>query len=458
MLELFQKAVLKVTKGKSASMSVRDTKLLLSISTAGLSKFIGLGSTLITIPITLNYLGPVQFGIWMVISGFIGFIGFSDLGIGMGLQNALSKAYGENDKASPKYLISSAYFTIFFAITIITILMLLLGNLFSTSKLFSLKPGENLQEATNALNYCLMAFIAGVPISLVGRILNGYQKNYITNNISLLGQIISLFSIFLSIWLDLGLVGLALLYIVSPLLALLGYSLYFFKINFDLVPRITRVNKIHIKAIMSSGLWTVFVKFIYAVKMSGPVIIISASLGAVAVAEYSIAQKLIGVGAMVISMALQPLWTVYGEAYYRGDKVWIEQTLAKSIKIVLLLTVVGGAIFVLFGLQVIEVWLGNSVLPSFLLIVFFSLWMIASSVNICFTMVLNGTDNFRNQSLFSVVFVSAALIIAYGLAPNYGSVSVILSMLLVAELCLIPFFYVETKKVISKIKSEHLRE
>jgi O-antigen/teichoic acid export membrane protein len=454
MLELFQKTLLKITKGKAASMSIRDVRLFLSIATSGLEKFIGIGSTLITMPITLTYLGPTQFGIWMVISGIVVFMSFGDLGIGMGLQNALSKAYGEDDKESPKYLISSAYFVVFITIIIVAILILLLGSFFSTSDLFSLKSGENLEVATKALSYSLIVFIVGIPVSLIQRILNGYQKTYIANNVLLFGKIISLISIFVSVWLNLGLVGLTVLFIASPILAMLCYSLYFFTTNFDLLPKISRVSKEHIKAIMSSGLWTVFVQMIYAAKMNIPIMIVSASIGVVAVAEYSVAQKMIGVGAMVINMALQPLWAVYGEAYYGGDKAWIEKTLAKSIKTVLLLTVIGGGIFILLGQQVIEIWLGDSVLPSLSLIVGFSLWMIASSVNICFAMVLNGTGHFRNQSFFSVILVSTALIIVYGITPEHGVTSVILVMFLVAEVFRIPLFYLETKKVISKIESK----
>ncbi|MEZ9902140.1 lipopolysaccharide biosynthesis protein [Vibrio breoganii] len=451
MLDLFQKVLLKITKGKTDSMSIRDIRLALSILTAGLDKFIGIGSTLITMPITLNYLGPIQFGIWMVISGFVTFLSFSDLGIGMGLQNALSRACGESDKESPKHLISSAYFIVFCAIILMSVLVLLLGNVVSIANIFSLDSGQDLNIAAQTLSYCLIIFFIGIPISLIQRILNGYQKTYIANNILLVGKIISLISIFVSVWLDLGLVGLAVLFMVSPLLSMLCYSLYFFSTNSELFPRINRISKEHIKKIMSSGFWTVFVQLIYTAKMNIPVIIVSTSIGMVAVAEYSIAQKLIGVGALIINMALQPLWTVYGEAYYKRDRVWIEKTLFKSIRIVLMLTGFCSGIFMLFGQKLIEFWLGDSVLPSLSLIFCFSLWMIASSVNICFAMLLNGTGNFKNQSLFSVILVSTALIIAYSSVSSFGMTSVIFSIFLIAELLRIPLFYMETKKVISTI-------
>jgi O-antigen/teichoic acid export membrane protein len=229
------------------------------------------------------------------------------------------------------------------------------------------------------------------------------------------------------------------------------YSICFFYKNIDLTPRVSRVKLVFIKSILSSGLWTVFVQIIYIAKINVPVIIVSSTIGMAAVAEFSIAQKMIGVGGLVISMALQPLWTVYGEAYFKGDKKWVQKTLSKTIKIVLLLTSIGGAIFITFGQMVVEIWLGTSVMPSLLLIIGFSLWMMASSLNVCFAMVLNGTGHFKNQSIFSASLVGTSLIVAYFLSPIYGMESVIFTMFLIAEVFRVPLFFFETKKVISKI-------
>lgn len=450
MITIAKKILLKITKGTNASISDRDARLSLSVITAGLDRFIGIGSTIVTMPITLDYLGPVQFGVWILISGFIGFISFSDLGIGMGLQNSLSKACGENNKEKPKYLVSSAYFLTFFAAAVISIMIWILEDVLPVSDLFNMDSEKNLATAIMALTYCVFIFLIGIPISLINRILNGFQTAYIANNVLLVGKIFALFSIFLAVWLDLGLVGLAVLFLASPLLVMFFFSLYFFTVNFDLMPRYRNVKIKYIKEILSGGLWTVFLQMVMASKMNMPVVIVSASLGSVAVAEYAIAHKFTGLGTMTITVALQSLWPVYGEAYSRGDHAWIVSALARSVKSVLILTGIGSCIFILLGQQVIEFWLGDSVIPTLASIVGFSLWMIVSSVNVCFAMLLNGTGNFKNQSLVSAIAVICALIIANIIAPDYGIIGVVLAMLC-AELFRIPILYLEAKRVISKI-------
>jgi O-antigen/teichoic acid export membrane protein len=431
--------------------SKRDFRLFISMVTSVLAKFIAIGSTLITIPVTLNYLGAESFGVWMVISGVIGFMTFSDLGIGMGLQNALSKACGEDDNDSPKHYIANAYLIIIGVACFLALLVLLLFSALPVEGLFKIEDKVLLSNAVNALKYSLIAFFLVMPIALIQRILGGIQKTYVANNVMLIGSVLSLLSILTAVHFDLGLTGLSVMFILSPSSALLIFGLFFFFRNKSLRPNISNLSKSHLAPIVSAGAWTVFVQMIYTAKMTMPTMIISASLGLLAVAEFSIVQKLTGLAATMIGIALQPLWVVYGEAYHRGDRAWVENTLMKSLKLVLLLTGLAAIAFQFVGLSLIELWLGGQVQTSQMLIACFSLWMIASTVNVCFAMLLNGTGHFKNQAVFSFVCVGLALSLNAIFVSDIGLVGVIFVVFLVAELIRIPLFYFEARRVIGKL-------
>jgi len=435
--------------------SQRNTRLLLSIATSVLAKFISIGSTLITIPVTLNYLGAESFGVWMVISGVVGFMSFSDLGIGMGLQNALSKACGQDDHISPRHYIINAYLIVAALASCSALLLLAMFTLLPVENLFKIADNHLLSNAVTALKYSLLAFLFGMPVALIQRILGGLQKTYVANNVVLMGSVLSLIAILSAVHFDLGLVGLSVLFVLSPTITLLLYSLYFFYKNAEFRPKLSNISKHYVNPIVSAGVWTVFVQIIYTAKMNIPTMIISASLGLLAVAEYSVAQKLTGLASTMIGMALQPLWVVYGEAYHRGDRKWVEKTLKKSIKLVLLLTVSAAIAFQFIGQPLIALWLGGEVLPSRLLIGCFSLWMIASTINVCFAMLLNGTGNFRNQSVFSFVFVGLALALILSFTNDIGVAGVIFVLFLVAETLCIPMYYLESKRVLSRMSYEN---
>lgn len=429
----------------------RNRRLLLSMLTTILAKFIAIGSTLITIPLTLNYLGSELFGVWMVISGVIGFMAFSDLGIGMGLQNALSKAYGQEDLASPKHYVANSYLMVVGLATGLAILLVGIFAVIPVEGLFRIDDETALTDAVLALKFSLLAFALGMPVTLIQRVLGGMQKTYIANNVMLVGSLISLLAILAAVKFDMGLAGLAVMFILSPTLTLLVYSVYFFYKNKIYRPSLSNVSSHYLKPVVSAGVWTVFVQIIYTAKMNVPTMIISASLGLIAVAEYSVVQKLIGLAASMIGMALQPLWVVYGEAYYRGDKEWVVGTLKKSIKLVLLLSILAAIAFQLIGQSLILFWVGGEVLPSSMLILGFSLWMIASNVNICFAMLLNGTGSFKNQAIYSFFCVGLMLIINKIFAVDLGVTGVVFVMFLIAELTRIPLFFVESMRVIRRI-------
>jgi O-antigen/teichoic acid export membrane protein len=442
----------KFIQGGDEHTSKRNTRLLLSITTSVLTKLIGVGSTLITIPLTLNYLGTESFGVWMVISSVVGFMSFSDLGIGMGLQNALSKAYGEEDTSSQKYYVSNAYALAIIVVCVASTTLITISYFVPIERLFKITDQVQLDNAVSAFKYCVLAFFMGIPVALIQRVLGGLQKTYVANNVMLVGSVISLCSIFTSVYLDLGIVGLSLLFVLSPLIAQLIYSIYFFFFKQAVLrPRLRFLSRSHVSSIISTGAWTLCVQIIYTAKMNVPTMIISASLGLLAVSEFSIVQKLTGLLATMVGMALQPLWVVYGEAYYRGDREWIEKTLTRSLQVVLVLTGAAAIAFQYVGQWLITAWIGDGVLPSLALIAGFSLWMITSNINICFVMLLNGTGNFKRQAMYSIFCVGGALLLVAELVEDVGLVGVILIIFLMAELMRLPFNYFETKRIVNHL-------
>ena len=77
--------------------------------TSGISRAVRIGVTLITIPLTLHYLGNERFGLWMTISSVLAMAGFADFGVGNGVLNTVSTAYGKDDWDGIRQAISSGF-------------------------------------------------------------------------------------------------------------------------------------------------------------------------------------------------------------------------------------------------------------------------------------------------------------------------------------------------------------
>ena len=47
---------------------------------------------MILVPLTINYVNPTRYGIWLTLSSVIGWCGFFDIGFGNGLKNRFAEA------------------------------------------------------------------------------------------------------------------------------------------------------------------------------------------------------------------------------------------------------------------------------------------------------------------------------------------------------------------------------
>src|SRR5262245_19051992 len=67
----------------------RHRRVALSATAAAVSKCVMLGITMISLPLTLHYLGVERYELWVAMSAGIAMLTFTDFGIGNGLLNLI---------------------------------------------------------------------------------------------------------------------------------------------------------------------------------------------------------------------------------------------------------------------------------------------------------------------------------------------------------------------------------
>lgn len=88
----------------------RHQRIALAALTSMATKGVALLTMLISVPLTVSYLGAERYGLWMTISLVIAILVFADLGLGNGLLNAVSEANGRDDREAAREYMSSAFF------------------------------------------------------------------------------------------------------------------------------------------------------------------------------------------------------------------------------------------------------------------------------------------------------------------------------------------------------------
>jgi O-antigen/teichoic acid export membrane protein len=143
-------------------------------------------------------------------------------------------------------------------------------------------------------------------------------------------------------------------------------------------------------------------------------------LGPSAVAEYAVVSKLFLIPAVLVSLAVAPLWPAYREALSRGDIAWIHRTFRRSIGLSLSVAGLSSAVLVVIGVPLIAVWVDGTITPSFGLILAVGVWTTLAAVGTALAMLLNGAQVMRFLVVTAVVMATANILLSIALTARIG--------------------------------------
>jgi O-antigen/teichoic acid export membrane protein len=70
---------------------------------------VSMAISLVLVPLTLAYLAPSRYGIWMTMSSILGWVMWLDIGLGNGLRNRFALALAHDDKELARSYVSTTY-------------------------------------------------------------------------------------------------------------------------------------------------------------------------------------------------------------------------------------------------------------------------------------------------------------------------------------------------------------
>ena len=85
----------------------RSVKAKKNIIASGLFKGADLLIYLLLVPVTLGYLNPYEYGIWLTLNSILAWINSFDIGLGNGLRNKLAEAIAKDDKVLARKYVST---------------------------------------------------------------------------------------------------------------------------------------------------------------------------------------------------------------------------------------------------------------------------------------------------------------------------------------------------------------
>lgn len=389
-----------------------------------------LACSLAIVPITINYLNPENYGIWMAMTSILYWFVFFDVGLGNGMRNYLSEAFSLGDYERARSLFSTAMLILTVIAAAIVAVAIPLVYLCDLNTLL----GTNIVDRTSLANVLAIAVVFSLlqfVVKNIGMVYIAMQRYFVNDLILLIGNVLNVIIILVMT----KTIEANLAYVVSVFtgIPVLVFIFAFFPLlrQFpQLKPSIKSVDLSIAKRIVSKGLGFFVIQITSCLVIFGSAnVIISHYCGPEQVTVYNVSYKLFNVLIIGYTVLISPLWNAYTDAATKGDYGWIRRIFIKSLKL-WGLSVIGGFVALAMSGWLFKVWIGDSVQIPFVVSASILGYVCMFNMNNCVTYLINGLNKIRVQIITSVIVTVIYLIVVFFIRGDYGIIGISLSMML----------------------------
>lgn len=406
----------------------RNKMLRNNILFSGFLKIVGLLTSLVIVPITINYLNNEIYGIWMTITSILYWITTFDIGLGNGMRNYLAEALATNDtKLGKKYISTTMLLLSLIALSMAIVLLypLITINFNSFFNTNAIAGNELRMAVVIAVGFTLMNFV----LKNIGMIFVAMQKYAINDLLSISGNVIALILIYILTKVTTGnLVLVVLAYTMTSCVAFLLAAIPLFWKHPELKPSLRFFDKSLGKKIVGKGFGFFVIQISSCLVIFGAAnFFITQSCGPAAVTTYNIAYKFFNLLVIAYTIILAPMWNAYTDAYVKGDMQWIKTTFNKALKF-WVLSICGGLGMLLICNLFYKLWIGNMVNVPLSVSASTLIYVCFFNLNNCATYLINGLNKIFVQIIISLAVTTLYIITVLAFGRKLGVEGIVLSM------------------------------
>lgn len=364
-------------------------------------KAVAMVASFLAIPLMIRYLGQERFGVWATLLSVMSWVVLFDLGIGNGLRNKLAESLAKGDKREAADFVASAYSMI--GLIALFLWMVITGVSFFVpwQRVFNT---QSVTEASLRSTVQIAGFfiVFNFWIGLISPVLGAVQKVSLNSLSQVISNVVALILVIVLMKVTSpSIIYLAIVYGISMIVANLSMSLWFYLRFPELAPS-ARFLKEHTRPLLFIGSQFFIIQIAVLILFTTDKILITQIFGARYVTQYEVVFRLFSVIIFVHSLISMPLWSAYTDAYQRRNFDWIEHMLYKQLKIFCGLVV---AVIILgFATKtIIAYWIGPGLSVSVALIISMGIFVIISTWNNVYAMLVNGIGKIRAQLYTAII-------------------------------------------------------
>lgn len=396
----------------------------LSIVASIASRIVSVFLTLLSVSLTLPYLGVERFGIWMTVASFAAMLTFLDLGVGNALTNRVAYRAAEDNAALLRQTISGGLAFLAVIGFGMGLLLWLIASILPWASLMKLGQPELLSETREAAMTFAVLFGLSIFTGGIQRVFAGLQQAYIAHIATAVASIAACIGLWFAARAQLGIPALLTIMLGAQSVACLLLLWWLAAHKQFAFKAITHVAKLESRHLFKAGGLFFLLQIGTMIGWGADSLIISSTLGVAQVAVFSVVQRLFQFATQPLSMLNAPLWGAYADAHARHDKLFIRKTLKHSLVITLAGAGLGGSLLLLLHPWLLAEWTHDKIEAPLSFVVLYAVWIIFDAVGNAFAMFLNGTGIVRQQVLVTMMFVVLVFPLKLALISSVGMVAI----------------------------------
>lgn len=397
---------------------------------------ISMVGTLVTVPLVLGELGTVRFGVFVLVTQLATLLVFSDFGLGNGLVSSLTTAIAVGDRDRARSLVSSTWYLLIGVAVTGCVVFAVAFPIVSWSSLLGVEEARTSDVNAAVLVFAVL-FLVGVPASIAQKLHLARQEGLQANGWQAIGALLTIAATVACVVESASLPWFVAAAVGGAVVSGVANCLWLFARHPEVRPGRHAVSRTTVRFIAGTGVLFFVLGVASAVAYQTDALVISHILGPADVTTYNIALRLFVIPGLAMSFVLAPLWPAFSDAFARHDVPWAQRTLRRAVLWGAAVNLPGALLLVLFGQELVRLWVGSEVSMPSLLLVSFGLWVALNAVGGPLAMLLNGAHVVRFQVVCAVAMAVTNLVLSITLTHWLGVAGPVLGSAISQTVCIL---------------------
>ena len=398
-----------------AGEELRSRRAIFS-SFAGVGqRLLQMGGVLIVMPMVLHAVGSEGFGVWAAAASFFWMTVVVDFGVGQALLTNVAQNVARGDILEVRRQIGAAL--------AVSLVLSLAGTILAVTII----PGVASPQVADAYLIAAVLLSINIPLSLTGNVWTGLQRFHMTSAWETFQTVVTVCGLFVLTRFSTDTRYYVAVTAGGLLIANVASTINLYSRYPELLPSLRLPSASRCLALMQRGAPFFILSVAATLAVNLDSVIALSRLGPDAASRMAVAQRACLTALGLLFVVTQPLWPAFTDAATRGDYVWVRRGLLRGAIVVTLCATTGGAILILFGQPLLDLWMGGGMKLGQDVLWAMAAWIAMLSLGRIVDVLLNGLGAVWFQARVAIAYSALAFLLKFLLAPDFGVAGILAS-------------------------------